>query len=342
MSSPPPRLRRRDLLALAGVVALTPDRVGRPQASARAEIATPRVDLGVVALGTEPEVAFAIRNTGGRPLTLAVGRLGQGLRLLDVDASVAPGASGTVRVVVETFRVGATMDWTVPVTTNDPDRETVILQVHGDVRTYILITPPASRISFVQYEREGGTTHVVAAAEHADFRVTRVESPYPFIDATVSAATGVERPEGTVGPLWAVTLTIRRQAAVGPLAANVVIHTNHPRQPKAWLPLSGFVRPVVAVTPPVLTIALGLSSDESVPAQTLVVTNFAEHPLDLTSVSSSLPGIQSEVAVVDAGRRWRITVRSVGDEARRPGSGVLTIRTSRSDVPPTEVPVTRR
>ena len=40
MSSPPPRLRRRDLLALAGVVALTPDRVGRPQAPARAEIAT--------------------------------------------------------------------------------------------------------------------------------------------------------------------------------------------------------------------------------------------------------------------------------------------------------------
>ncbi|MGV3518846.1 hypothetical protein [Luteitalea sp.] len=342
MPTPRLRLRRRDVLALAGVVVLAPDRVGRPQASPRAEIATPRVDLGVVALGTEPEVVFTIRNTGGRPLTLAVGRLGQGLRLVGVDAAIAPGEHGTVRVAIETFRVGATMDWTVPVTTNDPDRETVILQVHADVRTYILVTPPASRITFVQYEREGGTTHLVAAAEHEEFRVTRVESPYPFIDATVSAATGVERPDGTVGPLWAVTLTIRKQAAVGPLAANVVIHTNHPKQPKAWLPLSGFVRPVVAVTPPALTMAVGLTSDASAPAQTLAVTNFAENPLDLISVSSSLPGIQSEVVVVDAGRRWRITVRSVGDEARRPGSGVLTIRTSRADVPPTEVPVTRR
>ncbi len=340
-------MRRRDVLEWIGATTagLWSARVAAqaPQADGpRAAIELTRIDLGVVALGADPEVRFTVRNEGRAPLTLVPGRVAPGLRIVSVDSPVPPGAAGVATLQIETFRAGATTDWTIPLTTNDPARDTIVLQVHADVRTYILVTPPTARFSYVQYEREGGTTHLVGAAGDPAFRITRVESPYAFIDVGVAAATDAQRPEGVEGPLWQVTLTIRKHAEVGPLAGVVVLHTSHPNQPRAWLPVGGFVRPLVGVTPPEATLPSTPAGDTPAEVGALAVTNFGEAPLELTRVETTLPGVDVEVAPVQVGRRWRVQLkvrRAAGDG---PLDGALVITTSRADVPPVRVPLRRR
>ena len=211
-----------------------------------------RADLGVVALGTDPEVRVTLRNQGDAPLTVSAGRVAAGLRVEHVDTPIAAGASGEVRLRLETFKVGQTRDWTIPLTTSDPQRDTVILQVHADVRTFVLITPPTARFTYVQHEREGGTTHLVGAAGDPSFRVTRVESPYPFLDATASPA-----------------------------------------------------------------------------------------PLELTSAETTITGVRATIEPIEPGRRWHVRV---GVAPTAPGGAVrgeLRLRTSRADVPPVIVPLSR-
>ena len=45
-------------------------------------------------------------------------------------------------------------------------------------------------------------------------------------------------------------MKLANNAKVGPLADYVTVHTNHPKQKMVQIPVSGFVRPVMAVTPP--------------------------------------------------------------------------------------------
>ena len=328
------RWPRRTVLGLAGgtVAARWLTTGTRAQGVPTIAIDEPtRVDLGVVALGTDPEVRFAVRNEGDAPLTLEPGRLAAGLRLEHLDSPIAPRARGEVRVRVETFRAGPSADYTIPLRTNDPQRDTVILQVHADVRTYVLITPPTARFAYVQHEREGGTTHLVAAAGHADFRVTRVESPYPFIDVAFRPAPAdTPRPEGVEGPLWHVQLTIRRQAEVGPLTGSLVIETNHPRQPRAWIPLSGFVRPLFAVTPP-SSAGLQVPAAGDAPIASYTIAHFGEAPVTLRDVTSSVPGLAGEVTTVTDGHRWRLDVRATAALASGPFEGTITVRTSRPE-----------
>ncbi len=339
-------MRRRDLLGWAGAaLAASRPRAAPAQDAAagvpRAVTREARIDLGIVALGTDPEVHFTIGNDGSAPLTMTPGRLAPGLRLVAIDSPIPPGVHGTVTVQVDTFATADTSEWTIPLVTNDPARNTVVLQLRADVRTYILVTPPTARFSYVQHEREGGTTHVVGAAGHPDFRVLRAESPWPFLDVSVSEAAAATRPEGTEGPLWHVTLTIRRTAAVGPLAGAVVVHTNHPLQPRAWLPVSGFVRPLIGVTPP--EVALPSAGAPGHPAETtVIVTNFGEGPLDLTSVVTTLDGVSHAIEAVQAGRRWRIVLRVGTAAGSGPLDGQLVVRTSRDDVPGVVVPIRRR
>lgn len=340
-------MNRRQILQWASGSLLTPAGwalgAGARQAAPRATIDAAEQDLGVVALGSDPAVTFAIRNVGVAPLTLAAGRVPAGLRLVSADATIAPGSTGYVRLTLETFKAGATQEWRVPLTTNDPQQAEIQLVVRGDVRTFVLVTPPAARFTYVQHEREGGTTHLVGAAGHPDFRITRVESPYPFLDATVEAANDATRPEGTEGPLWRVSLTIRKTAAIGPLGAHVVLHTNHPKQPRAWLPVSGFVRPLLGVTPPELSLPTWSSDSGSAPpTQTLLVTNFGESALNITVREASIGGVVTDVVPVEAGRRWQVVVRADGKAASAPAKGTLAIATSRSDVPDTIVTFTRK
>jgi hypothetical protein len=296
-------------------------------------------DLGIVGLGTDREAAFTIENRGTIALEISVKPVAAGLRVVDADRTIAPAASGTVRVAVDTFRAGTTTEWKVEVTTSDPATPSIELTVKADVRNFLTLEPGAARFNFVQYGPEGGTTHIISAQDEAPLEVLGVDSPVDFITAAWrELKTPKERIADLPGRQWRIDLTIKGDAAVGPIGGYAIVRTNHPRQPRAFLSVTGFVRPLFAVTPP--SIALSAPPEPGELAfGTLVIKNFGEPALEITKASSDIAGLRATIVPVDAGHTWRVELRRDKAAAGAWTSGTLRLTTTHPKVSELVVPV---
>jgi hypothetical protein len=290
-------------------------------------------DFGVVGLGTDPEVDFTINNTGDAPLDLGVVPLPRGLRMVRADRTIAPKRSGVIRVALDTFQASPTNELIVRATTNDPDTPEIQLTVKAEVRAYLTLTPPAARYTFVQFGAEGGTKHVLAATDGAKFEVTGVESPLDYITAKWRELKANERAPEFEGRQWQIELTISPKAPVGPIGGFVIATTNHPKQPRAYLPVTGFVRPLFAVTPFRVNLPAVRTPDLEKPVAVLVVKNFGADALDLTRVSSDIAGLEATIVPVEAGHHWRVEVRLTPATPGGAFKGTLRLATTSKQVP---------
>jgi hypothetical protein len=305
----------------------------------RAVVPTAPYDFGVVGIGTDPEADFTINNAGDAPLDIGVVPLPRGLRMVRADRTIAPKGSGAIRVALDTFQAAPKNEFSVRATTNDPELPEVQFTVKAEVRAYLVLTPLAARFTFVQFGAEGSTRHVLAATDGAKFEVTGVESPLDYITPTWREAKADEREPEFEGRQWQIALTISPKAPVGPIGGYVIAKTTHPKQPRAFLQVSGFVRPLFAVTPFRLNLPAVRTPDLEKPVAVLVVKNFGADALDLTRASSDIVGLDATIVPVEAGHHWRVEVRIA---AAMPGGafkGTLRLATTSKQVPELTVPI---
>lgn len=335
------------LTVIVPVLLLTASLAGAPLAFASQQpigdgavvIKDSQKDLGIVGLGTDPEAAFTIENRGSVPIEITVAPVATGLKVVQADRTIAPAATGTVRVAIDTFRAGPTTEWKVAVTTSDPATPSLELTVKADVRNFLTVEPANARFNFVQHGREGGTMHVIAAQDDASLEVLGVEAPAEFITvAWRELKTPAERVADLPGRQWRVDLTIKGDAAVGPIGGYAIVRTNHPRQPRAFLPVTGFVRPLFAVTPASLTLTAPPEAGEAT-FSTLVVKNFGEPALELTKASSDIAGLRATIVAADAGHTWRVELRRDPSVTAAWTSGTLTLTTTHPKVRELTVPL---
>jgi hypothetical protein len=299
-------------------------------------------DFGTIGLGTDADYAFPIRNTGKGPLDLTITYVPHGLRLVSLDKTIAPGASGTVRLGIDTFLAGATTEWHVNVLSNDPAHGSVDLTIKADVRQYLAITPPSARFTFVQFGPEGGTRHIISAVDQSPLEVLGVDSPVDYITATSRELKGSERKPDLEGRQWEISLKIASTAPDGPIAGFVIVRTNHPHQPRGFLAVSGFVRPLFAVTPPSVDLSGMAPPSAEAPLLSLVVKNFGADPIALTGAASDIAGLDATIVPVDLGHVWRVDLRLKPQGPGGPNGpfkGTLRLKTASQDVPELLVPI---
>lgn len=311
-----------------------------PAAAQTATIAKTELDLGTVGYGTEPTAAFEIKNSGSAPLTLDVLHVPAGLKLAHADSPIAPGATGEVRFTVDTFKAGETLSWQVSIATNDTAMRIINVTVRADVRQFLMLAPDASRIIFVQSAKAGGTSHTIVALDEQPMEVTRVESPLPFISASLRELPESERrADLPARRQWRIDLTIAPDAPVGPIGGVVTVYTTHPKQPRAFIAVSGFVRPLFAITPPSAKLAMAGPVDGDKPMLTLVVKNFGEDAVEIKGVSTDVEGLKATLIPVDAGHIWRVELRMANGGKTGTFKGTVTLATTSATVPEVRVPV---
>lgn len=309
----------------------------------RAVLAQPEQKLGTVAPG-EPAVAtFRIENAGTAPLTLEPGHPNPfiaGVQSTAVGSPVPPGGSGTVTVRILTDKLSGPGTVRVPVATNDPAAARLEVAVTVEVKPLLFGDPGYARFNVVQKEREGTIAQKVWSSDGATFRVLAVEAPTPALRTSFREATAEERRADVTGSQWRVETTLPTDAPVGPLTGDVVIVTDHPRQKKLHVPLSGFVRPVIAVTPPEASLG---DVDPGRPFRfTLDVKSFASEAITLERAECDLPGAKAEIVPVTAGRAWKVRVSVPEGLPEGPLSGVVRLFTASAKAPRVDVPVRGR
>jgi hypothetical protein len=286
---------------------------------------------------------FRIENGGNAPLTLEAGNpvpFIAGVTSSVEGAPVAPGAAATVTVKIETEKQAGEGTVTIPVTTNDPAAPKILLRTTVEVRPLLVADPGYARYNVVQQERDGTIVQRVSSTDGATFKVVSVESPMPALRTSFREARPEEQRDEVKGSQWRVETTLPLDAPIGALRGDVVIVTDHPKQKKLHVPISGFVRPVLAVTPPEADVG---NLDGKRPFRFLLdVKSFASGALKLERAECDLKGATTEIVPVIEGRAWKVRVVVPEGLPVGPIAGTVRIFTASAKAPQIDVPVRGR
>lgn len=316
---------------LAAATLLAQGAAGKP----KAVVPEPIKDVGFVAKGDLATHEFVIRNDGNAPLELREVRAACGCTVADFDKVIAPGKTGKVRVTLDTATFNGPVAKGVTVYTNDPDTPSLELTVRTDVGQFIKVKPGYARFITVQGEPEGKIVQTLWTPDKSPLEIVKVESPYPFMNVRFWEAKPEERlKENADQQQWKVELHLTDEAPVGALTEPIKIHTNHPKHKLIQLPVSGFVRPVMAVTPPVVD--LGQVNGNAPVKFSINVRNFATEPIKLTSVAGDIQGITAKIEPLQDGREYQVQI-TFEPGAKGPVNGKLTFTTDSQKVPRIEV-----
>jgi len=307
---------------------------GKPKAVA----VEPIKDVGTVPKGDKAVADFLIRNDGDAVLEITNVQPACGCTVAEYDKTVAPGKTGKVHAVVDTSTFSGPIAKGVTVFTNDPDLPQLDLTLRVKVEPYISVKPGYARYITVQGEPlEGNIIQTLWAPDGTPMDIVKADSPWPFMTVTYHEATAAERMPDVKGKQWKVEMKLSNDAKVGPLADYVTIHTNHPKQKIVQIPISGFVRPILAVTPPVGD--YGDIKLEEPLRKSVIVKNYATEPIKLTSVDTSLKGVEAKIEPLTDGREYTIRVTLDPSIPKGPFHGKLTLHTDSAKVPQLDVEI---
>jgi hypothetical protein len=323
-------------LACAAAFAAAP--AAPAQASQPKAVAVePIKDAGSVAKGDKLTQDFEIRNDGSAVLQITDIRAACGCTVASYDHSVAPGKVGTVHVVVDTATLNGPVAKGVTVFTNDAANPQIELTVRAKVEPYIAVKPGFARYTIVRGEaKEGTIVQTLFAPDGAPMDIVKVDSPWPYLEVSFRKAQEGERLPDVKVEQWRVETKLSSESPVGPLAGYVTVHTNHPKQKVVEIPVSGFVRPVMAVTP--AKADFGKIDVVKEPLlRTLDVKNFATEPIKVIGVETSGQGIEAKVEPLEEGREYAVKLTMNSNMAKGPFHAKLTIHTDSPKSPVLEV-----
>lgn len=313
-----------------------------PTAKPKAVVVEATFDAGTVAKGEQIVHDFLIKNEGQAPLQIERVEPGCGCTVAEFDKVVGMGKTGKIHAVVDTVTFNGPISKGITVYTNDTDNPRIQLTVQAKIEPYIQVKPGYARYLTVQGEAKSGViVQSLWAPDGSDFAVESVESPFPFLKAAFHAASETERLPDAKGKQWQIEMTLDNfSAPVGSLADYLTVRTTHPKQKLVQIPISGFVRPVVAVTPP--SGDFGSVAVKDKVTKTLNVRNFATEDIKLTSIENPMSGKGLETAfdAVQVGREYMVRLTLLPDAPKGPFTARLVFNTDSQKVPKLEVLIT--
>ena len=276
-------------------------------AGPKAVVAEPIKDMGVVPKGDKISYDFVIRNEGQAPLEIADVRASCGCTVAKFDRTIAPGQTGKVNVEVDTATFSGPISKGVTVLTNDPSTPEIELTIRAKAEPFIQVKPGYARYITVHGESQKGLiVQSLWAPDGAPLEIVKIESPYPFLKTSYREATAEERLAEAQGKQWRVEMLLEHDAApVGALSGHLLVHVNHPKQKLVQIPVSGFVRPVIAVTPPVANFG-NLELKEPKKA-VFNVRAFSTEPIRVTSIDTGA-GIDARIEPIQEGREYQVLI----------------------------------
>lgn len=261
-------------------------------------------DAGRVVRGEPVRYLFQISNDGDMPLEVVEVRSTCGCTITEAPEAIGPGGSGRVRVVLDTAALAGPLARSVEILTNDPRNPILQLTVKADVRQPVRIQPDYIRFRRIAGDGPQRAGATLAAADGGSFTARSVESPWPFVRAELRPATEEERVPDVAGAQWRVDVTLAAEAPAGPFAGHLVVLTDLSERPRLEIPVSGLVRPTLEAVP--ATVDWGRKPARERLEAAVEITNLGEVPVELIGAAGDLPGLETEIRVLEEGERWRV------------------------------------
>jgi hypothetical protein len=304
-------------------------------AAPNAVVLQPTHDVGSVYKGDAISHSFSIRNSGDSPLQLVKVQSSCGCTVIRYDEVIEAGSSGLVEATLDTTNLSGPVAKSVAVFTNDSTNPKLNLVVKADVKVRVVSQPSYARFMTVYGQGESNATIAISSSTMRNFEIQGVESPYDFLAVDYRREPNDAGLKGETGKSWLLNLKLAEKSPVGPLADFIVVKTNHPSMPELKIPVSGFVRPVLAVSPRIANFGIVELSNSQMTS--LEVRNLGSDEVDLHDVEINLDGVRGEVEPIEEGKLYKISITLSPGMPKGDFSGLLKIRTSSPLQPTVEV-----
>jgi hypothetical protein len=298
-------------------------------------LSTKSWDFGTRWTGQECQTIVRLRNTGGSTLRVVDVRANCGCTVPSVSGDlVAPGEDAELTIRYDTRRHTPQPKRTVFIQTNEPGSPTHEIQVTGQVRPFVEITPGAGP-DFGQLMPDEKTSRTVVIrslySKPLDLRLRSV----------TDEAFRVHLQELEPGKRWQLDMFTSPPLPFGALP-SLVFETGVIEVPELHVPVVGMVRSRVSITPETLHVPPGAPSAE----RTLRLIVRSGNPVQITAIEASQPEIQARVSDTppkrlsksDTNHVTAIEVKVEPIAAIRDGA-TLTIRTDDPECPELKVSV---
>lgn len=298
-------------------------------------IEEPVKDVGIVESGATVTHTFMLRNDGDGLLEILEVDPDCGCTVVEFDRYIQPGKSGRITAAVDVSTFFGPIAKYLVVFTNDPASPEVSLAIKVEVRPRVQVHPGYVRFLSVVGDEAQRADQTVWASDIEGFEIKTARSPYRFVSVTAREAEENERRSEGRGRQWLIEVQLAPNAPVGPMADHIELETNHPDKPLVRVPVSGFVRPILAASPPFAD--FGAREVDGPIRASVQIKNFSDDEIALTDVASSLPQVEAQIQA--DGSDYYVIVTLNPGLPKGEFSGMLTVATDSRRVPTIEIEV---
>lgn len=191
-------------------------------------VAEQRHDFGRLLDTEEGKYTFKFTNTGTGVLTITNVKPSCGCTAATPDKKdYQPGESGEIDVKYNPHGKEGKQSLSVAVSSNDPDKPTLQLQIAADVEPTVKVDPKV--VTFLKLgKQEQKSLDVMVTGRTSDFAVTFATSSDPNIDVTIGEPQAVEA-NGQKLRQVPLKVTVRPGMPVGRVNSTIAIRTNDKR-----------------------------------------------------------------------------------------------------------------
>ena len=298
------------------------------------------LDVGTVSQGVTVDAVFDLINEGDAKLVIKAVRPTCGCTVADFEPEIAAGATGQIKAKLDTKDFAGPVSKSILVMTDDPQNPTVTLVIKADIRPFVEILPrPLIRFNAVLNEPMNQTFIVVGADPEQTMKIKSVESSVPFIATSVRQLGEDELVKGKSKSQYEVTISLTDDTPVGPVNAVLSVNTDLKEAPTVPVKVYGVVRALIHVTP--AQVQFGSVESKTRPGRNLIVVNNRTDGtrIEISGATIDDPAFAAQVATIEEGRRYQVTVTVKPDADPGSRDATLTLTTTDKDFPTVTVPV---
>jgi hypothetical protein len=302
-------------LAATAVLAFAQEKPAAPPAKAGA-VAGPKIevipetkDAGTVAKGQMIESTFVVKNNGGSDLIISDARPGCGCTVASFDKVVKPGGEGKVISSVDTKNFSGPISKSILLISNDPDRPQLNLFIKATVKPFVEAVP-TGYLRFSVVKGDSASQDVVLVSEEKTFKPSIGEMAQPYVKAELTPAGDKDKVAGRGGEQYKLHVSVTGDAPEGLLNAPIRVSTGVAQQPNLEIPVSGYIRARVSVTPAQVNFGNFTAGKDPITRNIIVTNNKPSQPVKVTKAEVSVPGFVTDVVPTQEGISYTVVVKA--------------------------------
>ena len=309
----------------------------------------PKYEFGKKAQHTEIAREWVIWNKGDGDLRLynpsttcscTVANFKGGVK----EITVKPNQSTTIHLSFNTKEFSGQYYQRATISTTDPARPSIELGAHGEVYPALMFTPPDKTIPFmtISNDTEHHARVAVASPDRPGFKVTKVVSSKPGkIEATVAPLTDEERKHLKIEQGgYLIDIAVKQGMPLGPFRDELLIETDHPKQPESHLTLFGKVVGPITLVPEHLRLTNVSAKAGGKGTVTLMVRGQRPTKFDVTKKPSNLEVTVEPVEPNGKDGKYRLTLTVPPGSKPTEIDDTIVLKTDHPQAAIVQVPIT--